>query len=377
VTIQAFDSRRAVLRHLTLAAVAAAVTLLAPTAAGADSGTTAPSTSPASATAAPSATTPPATTVAAPSPTATSGASSTQAKPQAPASGVVTATFEPYCDGYGFDVSNGTAVAHTVTLTPGGAVVIIDPGATVHIPLDVNTAGDEVILTDTTDDIVLWDKVVRFCIAVVDHSVTIKANTSYTLNTMGGLRAAPSPSHGRVEFSANHSGTLTYTPDPCFAGVDRFGYTDFITSEEGTVTVTVQVGTCRLTVMRSALDCTSRTVSYKASNPYALPARMVWNGDRSAHNGAAVVAAHASVSLVTLNYGSGSRPDRVTFRVGETSQILLADHISFPCPAVLDSAVPGLGATGVPTRPLISTAGCLLLAGTVLLIASRRRNASS
>lgn len=158
--------------------------------------------------------------------------------------GTVTATLDPFCSHYGFDVTNGTAVQHTVTMTldgTAGAPVPIEPGATAFLALPGSTRGDNVKIVDA-DGTVLVDTVLTDCTLVVNRSVTIQRGTGYTLTGLvEAARMQPDPQHGTVVAVANGT-ELRYTPQPCFLGTDRFGYDDSIGDTQGVVTVHV-VGT--------------------------------------------------------------------------------------------------------------------------------------
>jgi hypothetical protein len=143
--------------------------------------------------------------------------------PSRAAAGAVTAVFDGNCENYGFDVTNHDSVAHTVTLTVGNTAqppVVIQPGQTTHVPLDPSTeAATQVTLTDS-DGTVIADLVVRFCIETVNTSVTIKANTGYTLKQIRPIAAPPAPQHGTVVRAGKNLDSLRYTPDSCFSGID-------------------------------------------------------------------------------------------------------------------------------------------------------------
>src|SRR6266516_2926796 len=73
----------------------------------------------------------------------------------AAAAGQVTVTFDYNCATYGFDVTNGDSVPHTVTMTVGttaGDPVVVDPGKTEHLALATSTEPTtEVTVTDDGD----------------------------------------------------------------------------------------------------------------------------------------------------------------------------------------------------------------------------------
>lgn len=259
--------------------------------------------------------------------------------------------FDGDCENYGFDVTNHDAVTHTVTLTIGNTAqpsVIIQPGQTTHLPLDPATeAATQVTLTDS-DGTLIADVVVRFCTETVNTSVTIKANTSYTLRQIIPVAAPPAPQHGTVVRAGENFDSLRYTPDPCFSGTDSFGWEDVIVAAKGTVAVHVLAGPCNVTVRRSATDCVHREVQYTASNPYVLPARIVAQGSSGPSDTEQfTVPAHTTTVIWRVSFDP-HHPDseRFTFSLADPSVHLFTDSVAFPCPA--SAAAPSSSATPAP-----------------------------
>jgi hypothetical protein len=309
-----------------------------------------------------------------PSPQLTSGE-----PPQSNTTGSVTATFDSYCANYGFDVTNHDTVAHTVTLTVGSTQeppVVIQPGQTQHVPLAENTEpATEVTLTDPAVG-TLADVVVRFCIVIANETVTIKANTSYTKVLVGGGPMAPKPRHGTVTATSTHTGeALRYTPDPCFSGVDKFGYNDFIAAAQGVVTVKVLPGACNVKVRRSATDCAGRSVTYSATNPYSVPAT-IQAVAKNAPGGTEefVVRAHSTKDIRMVHFDlRHAESQTFTFSLVDPVRKLFADQVSFPCPVPSTSSGPSIANTGSPVSRQLGLGVAALVLGLGLSIAGTRR----
>jgi hypothetical protein len=295
--------------------------------------------------------------------------------------------FDGDCDNYGFDVTNHDSVARTVTLTVGNTAqpsVVIQPGQTTHLPLDPATeAATQVMLTDS-DGTVIADIVVRFCTETVNTSVTINANTSYTLRQIAPVAAPPAPQHGTVVRSGKNFDSLRYTPDPCFSGIDSFGWEDIIVAARGTVTVHVLPGPCNVTVRRSATDCAHREVQYTASNPYTLPARIVVQGSSGPSDTEHfTVPAHTTTVIWRVSFDPHrADSERFTFSLGDPAVHLFTDSVAFPCPASApppsSSAAPAapasLAGTGTATAlPLGVGIGALACGAGLTILGARRR----
>ncbi|MDQ2836356.1 MAG: hypothetical protein M3Y42_07570 [Actinomycetota bacterium] len=195
------------------------------------------------------------------------------------------------------------------------------------------------------------------------------------MHTLDGVTADPKPAHGTVVGGAGYPITLIYRPDACFSGTDHFGYQDLIAAEEGTVTVTVRFLDCEVSITRSNLDCTSRSVSYTATSPYSAPLAVTWASSR--HSGAVssgTIPAKGKAKLATFALGAGSSPDRITFRIAGTTRTLFTYDAS--CLAVVAAAQAGpvLASTGSPVRMAAVLSGLLLMLGAGLLVAGRRHN---
>jgi hypothetical protein len=356
-------SRRAVLRAgiVVVACLSGALVVLAGPAAA----------SPGSA-----ASTAPAPAAPSPSPQPTSGE-----PPQSNTAGSVTVTFDSRCANYGFDVTNHDTVAHTVILTVGSTQeppVVIQPGQTQHVALAEDTEpATEVTLTDPAVG-TLADVVVRFCIVIANETVTIKANTSYTKVIIGGGPMAPKPRHGTVTRTSTHTGdALRYTPDPCFSGVDKFGYNDVIGATQGVVTVKVLPGACNVTVRRSATDCGARSVTYSATNPYSLPATIQVVA-KNAPGGTEefVVPAHSTKDIRTVHFDVHHADSQIfTFSLVDPVRKLFADQVVFPCPVSSTSSggLPAIANTGSPVSEQLSVGVAALVVGLSLSIAGTRR----
>jgi len=311
----------------------------------------------------------------------------------AAAAGQVTVTFDYNCATYGFDVTNGDSVPHTVTMTVGttaGDPVVVDPGKTEHLALATSTEPTtEVTVTDDGDTIA--DVVVRFCTATVNTTVTIKANTSYTLrDEIAPGVAPPAPQHGTVVRAGEYMDSLRYTPNPCFSGTDSFGWHDAIAADKGVVTVHVLPGSCNVTVRRSSTNCGARSVAYTATNPYALPVRIEVDG----RNGPSdtrrfTVPAHTTRVIwhVALD---PTRPqtETFTFHIAETGRVLRTDTVEFPCASISthrsgSTSAPdqhaGLADTGAPATmsAAIGGGGLVLLGVGLTLAGTRRRRADN
>lgn len=255
------------------------------------------------------------------------------------------------------------------------APVTVAPGTIGYVPINRATpATTEAVLTDMTGGSELARVVLRFCTTRVAISVTIKANTTYRQPTLAGILTAPQPEHGVVRAVGTGPVALTYTPDPCFSGTDRYGFQDPIAAEVGTVTGTVLPGACGITVQRTGFDCTAGTVSYSATNPYALPALINWSGGLGASDtSSATVPANGTFGLLAQHYAANARTgDRVTFRAGDPSRVLLVDNVTFVCPVAAGGG-DALAATGSQARTVGLTAGLMLMLGLGLVAVGRRR----
>ncbi len=295
--------------------------------------------------------------------------------PQPDATGLVTATFDPYCANYGFDVTNHDTVPHTVALVVGTTQeppIVVQPGQTVHLALAENTEpATEVSVVDSVLGS-LADLVVRFCIDIVNETVTIKANTSYTRLLVGGGPMAPKPRHGTVTTTSVSTGVaLRYTPDPCFSGVDKFGFNDVEGAAEGVVTVRVLPGACNVTVRRSATDCDARSVTYSATNPYSLPATIQY----VARNGAGgtkefIVPADSTKDIRTVHFDLRHPDSRnYTFSLVDPALKLFTDQVSFPCPVASTLSGPATANTGSPVSPQLGLGVAALILGLGLTVA--------
>jgi len=222
------------------------------------------------------------------------------------AAGQVSAVLDGDCDNYGYDVTNHDTAPHTVTMTVGGtagAPVVLDPGQTKHLALDPNVEpATEVKITDS-DGTVIADGVTRFCTTTTNRDVTINANTTYTLTGEAPRVVDPKPQHGTAVVVGKGPQDIRYTPDPCFAGTDRFGYDDFVLADQGTVTVHVKPGACKVTVRRTATDCAKRRVIESATNPYSLPVTVVVQGPSGpSDTETALVPAHSTRVVLFVTY---------------------------------------------------------------------------
>jgi hypothetical protein len=311
----------------------------------------------------------------------------------AAAAGQVTVTFDYNCATYGFDVTNGDSVPHTVTMTVGntpGDPVVVDPGQTEHLALATSTdPATEVTVTDS-DGTVIADTIVRFCTDTENTTVTIKANTSYTLRQIAPGVAPPAPQHGTVVRAGKYMDSLRYTPNPCFSGTDSFGWHDAIAAAKGVVTVHVLSGSCKVTVRRSSTDCAARSVAYTATNPYALPVRLEVDG----RNGPSdtrkfTVPAHTTRVIwhVALD-PTHPQTETFTFRIAETGRVLRTDTVEFPCASTSThgsgtTSAPdqhfGLADTGAPATmsAAIGGGGLVLLGVGLTLAGTRRRRADN
>ncbi|MEP7177828.1 MAG: hypothetical protein ABI775_01950 [Pseudonocardiales bacterium] len=299
--------------------------------------------------------------------------------PQAAPPNTITATFDVFCANYGFDVVNTTAVAHSVTLSVNGTAqqpVVVAAGATGHVPLATNTQpASNVVLADA-DGTVLGQLVVRFCTQVINRSVTIKAGTSYTLADQAPdptVLMAPTPIHGTA-VRINGGTAIRYTPDPCFAGTDRFGYDNSVEQVQGVITVTVLPGPCPVSVQRTATNCAARTVGYTVANSSAQPVELVeTGGSGSSAVRHFVVPAHATQAIVQVS-GDPGRPstERFTFSIVDPLITLLTDTVTFPCPAAAGSG-PQLAATGSASGQQVGWAAGAIAAGALLTWLGRRR----
>jgi hypothetical protein len=306
----------------------------------------------------------------------------------AAAAGQVTATFDDNCATYGFDVTNGDSLPHTVTMTVGttaGDPVVVDPGQTEHLALATSTdPATEVEITDS-DGTVIADDIVRFCTSTSNTSVTIKANTSYTLREIDPVLAPPAPMHGTVVRAGEYRDSLSYTPNPCFSGTDSFGWHDSIAAAKGVVTVHVLPGSCKVTVRRSSTDCAARSVAYTATNPYALPVRV----DVDGRNGPSdtrkfTVPAHTTrVIWHAALDPTRSQTETFTFHIAETGRVLRTDTVEFPCASTSthgsgSTSAPdqhaGLADTGAPATMSAAVGGAaLVMLGVALTLAGTRR----
>ncbi len=253
--------------------------------------------------------------------------------PQPDATGLVTATFDPYCANYGFDVTNHDTVPHTVALVVGTTQeppIVVQPGQTVHLALAENTE-------PATE------------VSVVD-----------------------SVRHGTVTTTSVSTGVaLRYTPDPCFAGVDKFGFNDVEGAAEGVVTVRVLPGACNVTVRRSATDCDARSVTYSATNPYSLPATI----QSVARNGAGgtkefIVPADSTKDIRTVHFDLRHPDSRnYTFSLVDPALKLFTDQVSFPCPVASTLSGPATANTGSPVSPQLGLGVAALILGLGLTVA--------
>ena len=296
----------------------------------------------------------------------------------------MTATFNGFCSDYGWDVTNTTAEAVTVHAEVNGVSagdsVVVPPGTTVHVPLDTNTEpGSTVQLVDAHDD-VISSLVVRFCIAVENLSVTIAAGATYTNPDLISVSLMPPRArHGVVTTETGPGGVLLrYTPDPCFAGTDSFGYNDFIQAVQGVITVTVLPGACGITVHRSATNCATNTVSYTASNPYSLPAHLIESN--SATPGASkdlVLPAHHTMVISTVTLAQPTTHAQVSFTVRDTTHTVLTDEITFPCPPPAGPSQSSLAATGAAPRQLAAFGAAAIAIGAILTWIVRPRSVTT
>jgi hypothetical protein len=356
------------------------------------SGSSTPGTSASSSAAAPTGT-PGSPSPAAPtgsaSPTATATASdptTATASPTAHAPSGLTATFNNFCSHFGFDVTNGTAVAHTVHIlvnfgnTLVGPPVVVPAGATVHVPLAENTEpASEVQLVDENGG-VISSLVIRFCTDIVNFSATIAAGATYTKDGFASPSLiAPSAQHGVVtglRVSPNVFGeALRYTPNPCFAGTDRFGYSDFVPSQQGVITVTVLPGPCRISVHRSTTDCATSTVTYTATNPYSLPAHLIMsNSTTPGADKDLVLSVHHTTVIATVSFAHPATAAQVTFAVRDSTHTVLTDHVTFPCPSPTPSSQSGsLAATGAAPAQLAGFGAAAVALGTLITYLVRAR----
>ncbi|MDQ2836357.1 MAG: hypothetical protein M3Y42_07565 [Actinomycetota bacterium] len=386
--------------------VAAAVLLAGQQLAIADTVTTAADTPSSSAAPAATATTPPSTASvssstdpvssttmsisAAPTSAGPTSAAPTSVTPAAPTSstspsaapstssglnGLLTASFSQECINYGYSVDNLTSTAQTVTLDyqgpnlqPETQVFIVQSGW-VHDHLDFNVApadGTTIYLNHGA----LGTNIASECHSGdYYYSVTIKANSVYVVQDLVDDHLGVEPpyvAHGVLNFGNDE---MTYTPDPCFSGVDHLAYSDpFDYSDPGDlygyqITVTVLPGACNV-LLRHSVDCATGSVVYTATNPYTLPAKISWSGSAT---GSASVPAGKTVMLLRSSTGGAGR---LTFRLPDANRTLLADDVSSLCP---QSQTAALASTGSPTGTIGLAAGLLLLAGLSLVVTGRRR----
>jgi hypothetical protein len=324
---------------------------------------------------------------AAPTPTGTGTSSAAPAattSPKVAPPNTVTATFSDFCSDYGWDVTNTTAEAVTVHVEVHGVqvgdAVVVPTGATVHVPLDPQTPPATTVALVDAIGTVISSREVRFCIVVDNISVTIAAGTTYTKDDLVVAAVMPPrPRHGVVTTGqTSHAGFLRYTPDPCFAGTDSFGYRDFIDAVQGVITVTVLPGACRITVHRSATDCATNTVGYTASNPYSLPAHLIESN--SATPGTSkdlVLPAHHIMVISTVTLTQATTHAQVSFSVRDTTHTVLTDEITFPCPPPTSPSESPLAATGAaPTQIAAFGAGAVAI-GVILTWMVRPRRVTT
>ena len=295
------------------------------------------------------------------------------ASPKVAPPNTATATFNGFCSDYGWDVTNATAEAVTVHVevngVPAGDSVVVPPGTTVHVTLDFNTEpASTVQLVDAQDD-VISSLVVRFCIAVENLAVTIAAGATYTNPDLISVSLMPPRArHGVVITETRPGGVLLrYTPDPCFAGTDSFGYNDFIAAVQGVITVTVLPGACGITVHRSATNCTTNTVSYRASNPYSLPAHLIEsNSATPSASKDLVLPAHHTMVISTVTPAQPTTHAQVSFTVRDTTHTVLTDEITFPCPPPASPSQSPLAATGAAPTQLAMFGAAAIAIGAIL-----------
>lgn len=323
-----------------------------------------------------------------PAPASPSSASSSAPDPTpataAPAqAGGVTVVWIDACENYGADVTNHDTIAHTETMVVDGRAgtpVEVPPGATRHVDLAETTPpASTVRLVDSVEGVIV-DTIVHFCVTTLNMSVTIKANSSYTLTTeVSPYPTDPKPQHGSLE-SQEREHSLRYTPEPCFSGTDRFGFNDPISETHGVITVHVQPGPCRVTVKRSALDCGQRSATYTAANPYTLPATVEVRQPGSGGPKTVTVPPHSTKAVLAARLdppGAGS--ETFTFRLVESGATLHTDTVHCAASASPGSrptpeSSAGLAATGSSTAEPAAFGGAgLVMLGAGLLVAGRRR----
>ena len=279
-------------------------------------------------------------------------------------------TVDPFCSHFGFAVGNPGATVRTVTLSDAGGVLatqVIAPRHAGFLALSTSTAPASTVTLEE-NGAPFFSYTVRLCTTVDDRSVTIAAGGTYTLtNLLVNATMAPRPAHGSVvQVGAT---ALRYTPDPCFAGVDRFGYTDPVGATQGTVTVTVRPGTCRLQVTRLAADCAARGVTFVLDNPYAAPARVTVATGGTVAEFTAAAGARTERTVIVDRSAPVTRA--VTFSLPSAGVAVFDAQVQFGCPE-LATVAPGLADTGTPvTGPLLLGAGAVL-AGAGLLVAGRQ-----
>jgi len=176
------------------------------------------------------------------------------------------------------DIDSDPSPVQSVTQGTNGSVTINENGTVTYTPnanfhgsdsftytnAEGNTATVNVTVNAVEDDTV-----------VVNDSVETNEDNAVTIDVLANdtdVDSAPSPvqsvtqgTNGTV--SINENGTVTYTPNASFSGVDSFTYTN---AEGNTATVNV-------TVISGAVDTPSTTISV---TPVALPAgQMVTVGE--------------------------------------------------------------------------------------------------
>jgi len=115
----------------------------------------------------------------------------------------------------------------------------------------------------------------------------------------------------------------------------------------GVVTVTVLPGPCHVSVRRSSTDCATRTVTYTAANPFAVPARIIESG-ANGPSGVRTFVVPAHTTKVIFQFSAdptNPSTERFTFALADPRTTLFTDSVAFPCPAPADSG-PQLAVTG-------------------------------
>lgn len=245
----------------------------------------------------------------------------------------------------------------TLTMSTNGSYTATQPGTyTYNVPVCVNgtcvntplviTVADPAAATNavsTAPDYAVVNSGSSVTIPVLDNDKSLNYSTPLSNPTVPAKGTSGGPSHGTV--TVNSDGTITYTPDPGFVGVDTYTY---------------QV--CEV-APGSTSNCKTETVSVTV-NPTSAPASIVANDDVVLVKSGSTNPVTGNVATNDIVSGSGSMAvtPQVTTIAGKGTLTLGSDGAY--------SFVPEAGFTGTASFPYTVCKGSVCSSATLDIVSS-------